>query len=152
MLSARGPSALVTCLLLTASPLGLADGDDLFQQNCSSCHGVGAVGIPGLAPPLKKPALWGALDDDALRYLVGVATNGMSGKLEVDGQVYQGMVMPPMSHLDPNDLASIAGYVLSDVNGVSVTPSESDVIALQSESMNHGSLRALRNSGGGDDQ
>ena len=139
------------CLSLTASPLGLAAGEELFQQNCSSCHGASAVGIPGLAPALNNPSLWNSLEGNALRYLVGVVTNGMSGKLEVNGQVYQGMAMPPIRHIDSKDLASIAGYVLHEVNGVAITPSESRIIELQSESMNHGSLRALRSAGGGDE-
>ncbi|MBL1268039.1 c-type cytochrome [Vreelandella arctica] len=135
---------------IVASPQGLASGESLFQQNCSSCHGVGAIGTPGLAPPLKNPELWQSLGSQAsLYYLVGVVTNGMSGKLEVDGQVYQGLVMPPLAHIESSDLVNIADYVLSDLNGLSVTTSESDVEALQNEPMNHGLLRAKRSSAGG---
>jgi len=30
----------------------IAEGRDLFNQNCSSCHGLAAQGIPGIAPSL----------------------------------------------------------------------------------------------------
>ncbi|KUJ87077.1 MAG: Cytochrome c, class I [Halomonas sp. 54_146] len=152
MLSLRYLSAFVMCLFLTASPPGLAAGDELFQQSCGGCHGAGALGVPGLAPSLKNPDLWGSLEEDALRYLVGVVTSGMSGKLEVNGQVFQGMAMPPMRQINSKSLTSIADYVLSGVNGLTVTPSESTVIELQSEPMDHGSLRELRSAGGGDER
>lgn len=141
-------AALALSGLLTVSLQGLAAGADLFRSNCSSCHGEAGTGIPGLAPPLQNPDLWTSLGDQAPNYLVGVVSNGMSGKLEVDGQVYMGVIMPPQAHLDAATITAIAQYVLTEINPLTASPTQDQVTSLQGTRVSHADLRKLRNGGG----
>ena len=131
------------CALLLALG-GTAQADEaLFKQNCSSCHGEQAEGIPGLAPPLAHAQLWQGLGDNAVAYITGVMANGMSGQLTAQGQMYIGLVMPPQRHQAPEDLASVANHVLQ-LNGVSARVSAADVEQARAASLGHAELRSLR--------
>jgi ubiquinol-cytochrome c reductase cytochrome c subunit len=46
-----GPGDPVTTF--PSSPALLAEGYNLYQNGCSSCHGIGLNGMPGVAPSLK---------------------------------------------------------------------------------------------------
>lgn len=98
-----GPGLLLPTLLLVGIPLvGLGAAahasEELFGEHCAACHGTDAQSTPGLAPPLAYPALWQGLGQDAAGYLAGVVRHGLSGRLQSQGQVYSGLVMPPQSH------------------------------------------------------
>lgn len=130
------------CALLLA--LGTAQaGEALFKQNCASCHGMHAEGIPGLAPPLKHEALWQGLGDNAKPYITGVMASGLSGQLSAMGQMYFGLVMPPQQIQAPHDLAAIASYILT-LNGVTQTVTADEVTAARNAAPVHSALRALR--------
>lgn len=131
------------CALLLALGGTAQASEALFQKHCSACHGVGAEGIPGLAPPLAHPALWQGLGEQAPRYITGVMAAGMSGKLTAQGQMYIGLVMPPQAHLPSDELAQVAGYLLN-LNGVKATVTAADVEQARSPAPTHGELRALR--------
>lgn len=147
MLKGRYFVVFTLSALLTVSLQGLAGGEELFRNHCSSCHGESGSGIPGLAPPLQNPELWAALGDQAPRYLAGVVANGMSGKLEVDGQVYQGLIMPPQPSLDAETITSISQYVLTQINPLSIAVSVDRVSALLPTRMSHSDLRKIRQGG-----
>ena len=132
----------VAALLLCGQ--AFAGGEELFNQHCSSCHGVGATGIAGIAPPLHNPALWQKHGAQAASYLSGVWASGMSGTLEIDGQSYRGLVMPPQTQIPAAELEQIAGYLLHDVNGVAQTVSQAQIEAARQSPPGHTQLRALR--------
>lgn len=46
-------AAVIGALALAGSAGAAPDGADLYAQECVSCHGVGALGRPGLGPPLR---------------------------------------------------------------------------------------------------
>lgn len=135
-------SGALSALLLALGATAHAS-EALYQQHCSSCHGFSAEGIPGLAPPLAHSALWQGLGDQAPRYITGVMAGGMSGKLQSQGQLYIGLVMPPQSHLPAAELASVASYLLK-LSGVDQDVSVEAVEQARSAPMSHGQLRALR--------
>lgn len=131
--------------LLGISALAVADdGAALFAQHCSGCHGPQAVGIEGIAPPLHNPELWQSLDAQAPRYIAGVMSGGLSGTLNVAGLDYMGLVMPPQSQIDSAQLASIAGYVLGELNGVASAPDAALIDQLKAAPLSHKELRAIR--------
>lgn len=132
----------VAALLLCGQ--ALAGGEALFNQHCSSCHGVGAGGIAGIAPPLRNPALWQKLGEQAPAYLSGVWASGMSGTLEIDGQTYRGLVMPPQTQIPAAELEQIAGYLLHEVNGAAPTVGQAQIEAARQNPPGHPQLRALR--------
>lgn len=136
---------LLAAALLGSPALVLADdGAALFAQHCSGCHGPQAVGIEGIAPPLHNPELWQGLGAQAPRYIAGVMSGGLSGALNVAGLDYMGLVMPPQSQIDSAQLASIAGYVLGELNGVSAAPDAALIDQLKAAPLSHKDLRTLR--------
>lgn len=140
------PKAWVKGGALAALLLALGNAqasEALFQQNCASCHGMNAEGIPGLAPPLQHEALWQGLGENAKPYITGVMASGLSGQLSAMGQMYFGLVMPPQTVQKPEDLASIASYVLT-LNGLSASVSADEVLAARNPAPAHSELRALR--------
>jgi cytochrome c oxidase cbb3-type subunit III len=71
-------------------------GKKLFQEHCSACHGLEGGG--GRGPSLHTPTLKHASDENGLRALIG---NGISPQ------------MPPAWYLTEDEVASVAGYVLT---------------------------------------
>ena len=86
----------------------VAAGRVLFQGTCSACHQAEGQGIPMVFPPLAKSDYLAA---DKMR-AIGIALNGLSGKIVVNGQEYNS-VMPPMSQLNDDEIANILTYVNS---------------------------------------
>jgi len=130
--------------LLMASGQALADGKQLFNQHCSSCHGAEGAGIDGVAPPLRNPSLWQRLGEQAPTYLTGVWAGGLSGSLEVDGQTYRGLVMPPQTQIPAADLEQVSGYLLHDLNGAKQRVERAQIEAARQAPLSHQQLRALR--------
>ena len=84
-------------------------GQQVFSDNCSSCHQPGGVGIPGAFPPLvDNPHV-----DDA-EYVRGVLQNGRTGEIVVNGETYDG-VMPAFPTLDDTQVDAVIAYLQNDL-------------------------------------
>lgn len=103
--------ALLVCALINtniwAQPTGLA----LFETHCSSCHQLDGSGTVGLAPALKG-GHWQTLSKDR-QYLLTVLTKGLSGRIEVNGQLFVSNMPSFASQLDDASLALLAQHVRS---------------------------------------
>jgi nitrite reductase (NO-forming) len=86
----------------------IAAGRALFQGTCSTCHQADGKGLSNVFPPLAQSDL---LKADPTR-AIGIALNGLSGPITVNGQAFDS-VMPPMSQLNDDELADILTYVLN---------------------------------------
>jgi nitrite reductase (NO-forming)/hydroxylamine reductase len=86
----------------------LERGEDLYLAQCSACHRADGAGLSGAFPPLAESDYFA---DDPL-IAVTVVLNGLSGKIEVNGQEYN-TVMPNMSYLEDQDVADIVTYVIN---------------------------------------
>jgi len=87
----------------------VANGFRLFQENCASCHGNDAKGLPQLAPPLVgSPRLQG---DSSLA--IRILLHGLTGP--VDGVEYPGP-MAPQSQYSDEELSNIMSYVRGHLN------------------------------------
>lgn len=84
----------------------IAAGMALFAGTCSVCHQSEGQGIPDVFPPLAGSDF---LKADPVR-AIGIALNGLSGKVTVNGRDYNS-VMPPMSQLNDDEIANILTYV-----------------------------------------
>ena len=96
-------------------------GQQVFAQNCASCHGANATGTPGVAPPLAGNAF---VTGDKMK-VVNVLLNGLHGQISVNGQNYNGMMPAWKSSLSNKDIADVATYIRSSIgknnaSGVSV--------------------------------
>ena len=85
----------------------LRAGAEVYSAFCSSCHQPGGVGLSGRFPPLvDNPNV-----DDA-EYVADVIRNGLSGEIEVNGEVYDG-VMPAQSALTDAEIDDVIAYIQS---------------------------------------
>ena len=89
-------------------------GLQVYESNCMVCHQAGGQGMPGLAPPLAG-AQWARLAM-ARNYVPGVLLAGMNGSLQLESGTFVG-VMPPQNRLSDEDLAAVANYLFTTLNG-----------------------------------
>lgn len=81
-------------------------GESRFTGTCSVCHQASGQGVPNVFPPLAGSDF---LMADKAR-AIGIVLNGLSGKVTVNGNVFNS-VMPPMSQLNDDELANILTFV-----------------------------------------
>jgi mono/diheme cytochrome c family protein len=138
--------ALLGILLFASTLSHSADGMMVFKENCAACHQADASGTPGVAPPLIG-AHWQKLQDPQNNYILQVLSAGLTGKLTVGEQTYNG-AMPMFRHLDPEQIAAVATYVLSLNAGNVESPvlSAADVMAVRDQNGKQSEVRALRRS------
>ena len=83
-------------------------GEVLFKGTCSACHQENGAGIANVFPPLAKSDY---LLADRKR-AIGIALNGLTGPVTVNGVSYNS-VMPPMSQLNDDEIANILTFALN---------------------------------------
>jgi mono/diheme cytochrome c family protein len=102
----RGPDAW------EPGTLAVDEGATLYQQNCSSCHGVDGGGWPPSHPPLAGHAPRLLAAPGGRSYLLRVPLFGLTGDIEVKGRRYAG-VMSGFDFRKDEELAEILNYVLT---------------------------------------
>lgn len=142
-------SALASLLTIAlyATPAQAKTGQEMFVETCSGCHGADGKGIVGLAPSLENPDLWNKLGEHRDKYIAGVVTGGMSGKIESLGNTYQAMAMPPQSYVETQDLVQITHYILHDLNHLEGGPEAKMIDQYKQAPLSHQELHQIRNGG-----
>lgn len=84
-----------------------ADGEQIYNTRCMSCHQMGGRGVPGTFPPLTATK-W--VNGDKGR-LIRLLLHGLSGSIEVQGMTYSGVMPPWGGALDDGEVAQIATYI-----------------------------------------
>jgi mono/diheme cytochrome c family protein len=94
-------------------------GKAVYAQYCLTCHQADGSGVPGMHPPLSAGS-WVGKDS---KELIAIMMKGLSGKLEVNGEVYKNF-MPSHAQLTDEQLADVLSYVRSNFgnNFEPVTP------------------------------
>ncbi len=109
--NAAACAALAVLLIgSTSLPQGAAlaqDGAELYMTRCMSCHQMNGRGVPGVFPPLSGTE-WVTGDKGQL---IRVVLNGLTGEIEVDGEVYSGAMPPWQTFLDDEQTASLLTYI-----------------------------------------
>ena len=105
--STGGTSTVASAPALRENPASASDGASIYVTNCSSCHQADGKGIPGAFPPLAhNPVVTG----DPLR-VIAIVKYGMSGKIVVACQHYDG-TMPAWGQLvSDGDVAAVVSYI-----------------------------------------
>jgi len=111
-----------------ATPASGAGGQRLYQTYCMGCHQAEGQGIPGTFPPLAKSDYLLAETSRSIDTVV----NGLHGPIEVNGQQYNG-TMPPMGHLQDEEIADILSYVRSSWGNAANPVSAADVSAVRAK-------------------
>jgi cytochrome c oxidase cbb3-type subunit 3 len=84
-------------LAQTESPETLAEGQELFEENCEVCHQADAIGEPGVAPSLTNPEL------------LSIASDAFFEATIRDGREDTGM--PPFAHLGRSGVKALVAYL-----------------------------------------
>jgi len=84
-------------------------GKTAYTKYCLVCHQANGSGVPGMFPPVGKGS-WAGKDP---KELVLIITKGLSGKIDVNGEVYKS-AMPPQAQLTDKEIADVLTYIRSD--------------------------------------
>jgi nitrite reductase (NO-forming)/hydroxylamine reductase len=85
-----------------------ASGEELYQKNCGACHQADGKGLAGVFPPLAGSDY---IASDKSK-LMKVTLEGLNGAVTVNGVDYNN-IMPAMSYLSDDELATILTYVVN---------------------------------------
>lgn len=102
--------ALLGLVFATAEAEAQADGAKVYATVCSSCHQATGQGVPGAFPPLADSE-WVTGDEARL---VKIILHGVTGEMEVAGEIYAGMMPPWGGGLNDAEIAAVATYVRSN--------------------------------------
>lgn len=81
-------------------------GKAVYTKYCLTCHQADGSGVPGMHPPLG-PGSWTGKDP---KELIAIMMKGLSGKIEVDGEIYKGF-MPSHAQLTDEEIADVLTYI-----------------------------------------
>lgn len=81
-------------------------GKQLYESNCQNCHGNDGKGLAMLYPPLTD-SIYLKKNKNQLACII---KNGLKGKIEINGQVYEGE-MPAQAKLSDIEIAKIITYI-----------------------------------------
>jgi len=116
-------SAAVRATVLARNPASANDGGRVYVKNCSSCHQADGGGVLGEFPPLDgDPVVTGEPST-----VIAIVKLGMSGKIQVLGNDYDG-TMPAWGQLiSDDDIAAVVSYIRSSWHNTASPVSVSDV-------------------------
>ena len=83
-------------------------GKAVYNKYCMTCHQSDGTGVPNMHPPLG-PGSWVGKDPQEL---VAIMMKGLSGKIEVNGEIYKNF-MPSHAKLTDEEIANVLSYVRS---------------------------------------
>jgi mono/diheme cytochrome c family protein len=104
-----------------------SDGAKVYATNCSTCHQANGQGLEGEFPPLAgNPVVIG---DPAK--VIHVVKYGLSGKIHMKGQEYNGMMPAWGQQLSDADIASAITYIRSSWRNNANAVEPADVAAVK---------------------
>lgn len=83
-------------------------GKAVYDKYCLVCHQSDGSGVPGMHPPLG-PGSWVGNPPEEL---IAMMMKGLSGKVEVNGEIYNGF-MPSQAQLTDEEIADVLTYIRS---------------------------------------
>ena len=84
-------------------------GKKVYDAVCLVCHMADGSGVPGMHPPIYESEFVNGNKTE----LINIVLKGKSGKVEVKGEVYNG-IMPPQAHLSNQQIADVLTYMRSN--------------------------------------
>lgn len=107
----------------------MLNGERLFTQNCSSCHGANAQGVSNVFPPLVDSRLVTGDKSVPIRILL----HGLQGEVEVEGATYNGLMPSFKARLSAAEIASILNYLRDESEGDYPEITQQDVIDINNQ-------------------
>lgn len=97
-------------------------GKAVYTKYCLVCHQADGTGVPGMHPPLG-PGSWVGNEP---KELIAIMMKGLSGKIEVNGETYNGF-MPSQAQLTDEEIADVLSYIRSSF-GNNFEPVEASLV------------------------
>jgi mono/diheme cytochrome c family protein len=134
--------AAVAAALIWTSAARAADGAKVFDGICQACHAEGAVGTPGLAPPLVSPVIANAATKQK-DYPAMVVLNGLTGSIPLAGGGTLSSAMPPAQGLSDDEVAAVVSY-LYHLNHTKTVIKAADVARVRAQTVSGDELKRIR--------
>jgi len=83
---------------------------------CAACHLDDGAGVPGAFPPLRSRSARMAALDGGREYLITVASFGLMGTIQVDGQSYAGVMPGHAGSMHADAIAAALNYLVFELN------------------------------------
>ncbi len=96
-------------------------GKKVYDAVCLACHMRNGTGVPGMHPPITESDF---VNGDPEK-LIKIILEGLSGKMEIKGEVYNS-IMPPQAHLSDKEIADVLTFVRGSFgnNSGPITPEQ----------------------------
>ena len=107
--SSAPESTPATSAAPVSSSGGASPGATAYTANCASCHQPGGKGLAGSFPPLAGNTV---VTGDA-KTVIHIVKYGLSGKIMVGPDAYNGMMPPWGSQLSDGQIAAVITYIRS---------------------------------------
>jgi len=107
-------------------------GEGVYERYCLACHQMDGSGVPGLYPPLRETE-WVTGDKETL---IEIVMNGLSGTIEVNGEVYN-QEMAASEFLSDEEIAAVLTYIRAGFGNDSGRVSATEVASIR-EGLNRG--------------
>lgn len=98
------------------------EGQKLYTENCSSCHGDNGKGMGKMYPPLEG-------SDYLMKNKASIPCiikNGLEGKIEVNGQEFE-MPMPGFKKLNSLQITDISNFITNSWGNQTEKTTEAEV-------------------------
>ena len=102
-------------------------GEQIYGNNCASCHQGNGAGLPGVFPPLANNAV--VLDVDPTEHIETII-NGLIGK-EIDGTAYASPMPAFGSMLSDEEIAAVVNHERTQWNNNAPIVTAGDVTVLR---------------------
>lgn len=83
----------------------VAEGENVYQQNCQACHQESGQGVQGVFPPLVASDYYGTPEEHAV-----IVLGGLVGKIQVKGVEYNGAMQAFGPLLTDFQIAAVVSY------------------------------------------
>jgi len=101
-------------------------GKKIYNQYCLVCHQADGHGVPNAFPPIVQTEY---VSGDTER-LIGIILNGLTGEIEVNGEVYNG-VMLAHNFLSDTEVADVITFVRSNFGNEAPAVTAEEVAAVR---------------------
>ena len=89
------------------NPMQPIDGKEVYATNCAACHQLDGSGLTDVYPPLAESE-WVTGDEERL---IKVVLHGLTGEIEVGGELYSGAMPAWGTSLNDAQVAAVLSYV-----------------------------------------
>lgn len=101
------PETITTTYRIPASSIGKA----VYDKTCITCHQANGLGVPGVFPPIRAEMARLTSTDAGRRYVIHAVLFGLSGRIQVNGDTYRGVMPPWGATLSDDDIAAVLTYL-----------------------------------------